>query len=158
MNEHKVYLENNIIMINDTILAKIPALFNIVNENIKYSNPKVLHLEKIDNTTFSYILTLVEYNISNSKDDCDKFNNTFVHNMELNNLINFIYATNKLDLQTFNTIASSYFVNIFKQNDINELRAKITVANDISDINNTKLFDIMTSVPNTPEPENGKSL
>src|SRR5690606_11461096 len=102
-----VCLEDKQMTVDKEVLLKIPVVENIIINNRNINNR--LNLEKFDYISFNNIIILIKHKMNNSAHDSEQYTIHLIHNMNIDNLINFIYTTHKLELDYYNKIASEMF-------------------------------------------------
>ena len=135
---YKVLLDNDRnISVTEDILISIPALNKLI-ENIKKDDKIVdkftLDLQSINSETFGHVVAMVKYNLSttNSEMEYQKFNETFIKNMDDNTLTDFILITHHFGLEKFKQLGITRFKNIINDNTIEGIRTELKVKNDFT--------------------------
>ena len=129
---------------NENILFKIPLIKDIIEKNKlddMVIDKYLINLKNFNSATFSHIITLVKFNLTNVAGECQIFNVNFIKNMNSNTLMDFILLSYKLGLDNFKQIATDHFMNIFTQNDSDGIRQLLKLRNDFTEqeINNIKI-------------------
>lgn len=133
---YKILLDDNCdVLISEDILLKIPML-NQLMENIK-NDDKILNKTLIDLQTENYpavlhIIALLKYNASSSYDEHCAFNETFIKNMNDMELTNFILTTHHFGLTHFEQLASTRFLSVLRNNNIDDIRTELKIKNNFS--------------------------
>lgn len=135
--KYNILLENDTEMIeNENILFNIPVIKTLIEKNKSdetISDKNILDLRSINPTTFGYIITLLKFNINNSENESEIFNNNFIKNMNVNILIDFISLTHRLELEKFKQISADRFMYIFTKNDCEGIRNELKIKNDLTE-------------------------
>lgn len=135
---YKVLLDNDKnFSVPEEILSNIPALSKLM-ENIKKDDKILdkitLDLQSINSETFAHIIAIVKYNLSNSNSETEyqKFNETFIRNMDDNTLTDFILISHHFGLEKFKQLGITRFKNILSDNTIEGIRSELKIKNDLS--------------------------
>ena len=122
--------------VSEDSLIKIPAIKAMIEDikkNDKIINKTTLNLDNINNSIFSCIITIIKQSSTKSDSEILDFNNTLINNMDSNTLIDFILVTNKMELFQLKNLASSRFINIISNPNIDEIRKDLKIQNDFTE-------------------------
>lgn len=148
--EYTVHLEDKIMNIHQNILIQIPVIKNIIN-NTDQTNNK-LNLEKFDYLSFYNIVQVIRFSHNNSENETLKYLTNIIQEMNVENLINFIYTTYNLELQSYCQEASNYFLFVFKNNNVEYIKKNLNCSSvnknlncssTHTEIDDNKIFNII---------------
>lgn len=136
-----VNLEDKQMTVAKEILLKIPVVENIIINNRNINNQ--INLEKFDYISFNNIIILIKHKMTHTAHESEQYTIHLIQNMNIDNLINFIYTTSKLELDYYNKIASEMFMHMFKNNSADWLKSKLNEDTKSDRLDSTKIFNII---------------
>jgi hypothetical protein len=135
---YKILLDNDKnVSISEDILTSIPALNKLIEtikKDDKILDKMTLDLQSINSETFAHIITITKYNLSstNSETEYQKFNETFIKNMDDDTLTDFILTAHHFGLEKFKQLGVMRFKGILNDNTIEGIRTELKVKNDLT--------------------------
>ena len=135
---YKVLLDNDKnISVPEDILITIPALNKLIEtikKDDKILDKTTLDLQNINSETFTQVIAITKYNLStsNSETEYQKFNETFIKNMDDATLTDFILTTHHFGLEKFKQLGIMRFKSVISDNNVKGIRTELKIKNDLS--------------------------
>lgn len=139
--EYIVHLEDKMMTVDQNILIEIPVIKNIIN-NTDLTNNK-LNLEKFDYLSFYNVIQVVGFSRNNSEEKTLEYLSKIIKDMNIENLINFIYTTYNLELQSYCQEASNYFIFVFKSYNVEYIKKNLNCPSVCGNVDDKKIFGMI---------------